>query len=62
MKQTTAGDLPARVAALLVVILATGVGFVYGGLTGAELGVVGGLFACVTVHVVVRELFNLFLD
>ncbi len=62
MKPTTAGDIPARVAALLVVILATSVGFAYGGLTGAGLGVVVGLFAAVTVHVVVRKLFNLFLD
>jgi hypothetical protein len=46
----------------MVVILATVVGFAYGGLRGAGLGVVGGLFASVTVWVVVRELFNLFVD
>jgi hypothetical protein len=62
MKPNTVGDIPAFVAGLMVVILATVVGFAYGGLRGAGLGVVGGLFASVTVWVVVRELFNLFVD
>jgi hypothetical protein len=58
----TVGDIPALVAALGVVMVATVVGFARGGIAGAGIGLVGGLFAAVTVHVVVRELFNLFLD
>ncbi len=58
----TVGDIPALVAALVVISFATVVGFARGGIAGAGIGLVCGLFASVTVHVVVRELFNLFLD